>query len=99
MAIMANMDLFEVISFTLKLFNLCTDTPSSGDIGPLVVPLAEHGLLSVWVHRRRPTLVDVMLHHHRCSFAAALTKPLASFVDRFSIGGPNAAHAPAGTFR
>ena len=75
---------------------LYTDNSSSGDVGPLIVPSADYELMSVWVHRRQLTLVDEMIHHKKHSFAAALSKPLASFVDRFSIGeGADAADAPA----
>ena len=88
---------FEVILSILKIVQLCTDNPSSGNVGPLVVPSMEYELVSVWVHRRRLTLVDVMMQHQRRSFAAALTKPLTSFMDRFSIGGANAASAPVRT--
>ena len=65
-------------------------------MGPLIVPSTDYELMSVWVHRRRQTLVDMMIHHKSHSFAAALSKPLASFVDRFAIGGgTDAADAPA----
>ena len=74
-----------------------TETPSSGDVGPLIVPMHEHELLSVWVHRRLPTVVDAMLVHSSRSYAAAWANPLCLFVDRFSIGGRSPARAPAGT--